>query len=351
MKDFNLRSRKKTLKWSLIFLLIGVVLCLYELRDFLPIYSYQDLNNTPFDLVEEGPAEIEIIYVWDWFCSLDNDVKRDYFVPGDDTYIAVQLVGSTNDKVYDNLDKIMELEMTNPGISIEEMMDQLDSVKVKGRLEFLKSGEEYDCYMDYLDALREAGYEDLTQSDLEYIFPPVILRQQRIGGSRAIGSSVFAFAAMDVLACLIILIVTLSKDSLKNIKKYCRETGDYEGTYSKFENLYLSGGDSSVKVNSEFILFVDSNKIDFCRVKDVIWFYSCVSPANHNMLQLKVLLSTGKIHEITLAQGDAVRACETLKYHIPAAFEGYSDELFTRFMRDRQSMINEVNSRKAGVII
>lgn len=353
MKGFNSQSRKKVMKWSLILLIISIAIIIFELRDFLPIYSYQDLSNTEFSDIKEGPAQVEVTYIWDWFCATDDESTREYLIPVKDVFIACEIRGKANKEVYRNLDILLDLETADPDITIEEINEIIEPVVIKGRLENLTEGDDYEYYNDYMNELKSFGYDD-SDDYLSEIFKPVILRQRQVGGRCPFGIKAFVLAIMIAMICLLLVINTLVKDPLKEIKNYCKSTGDYEGTLQKFERLYHLDNGSKIKADNEYILFLGTNNMEFCKTQDVIWFYGGetgkgVTYVNGESLQIKVFLASGKIHQIEVSVDEAQRAICDLKYYAPAAFEGYSDELFTRFMRDRQSMINEVNSRKFGI--
>lgn len=354
MKELVGKYKRSNIIGAIVCLIIGLALSWFEFKDYLPFGEMQDLDTLPATEIHEGRGKITVSYILDyysyWQDNYGREVMRDYYVAAGDennwAYMGCELRGKKNDRAYDMLEKIIDIE-TNGG----DDYSSLDTFTVTGRVERI-TGENLKYHTEYTQEL--ADYYGFTQEDIDELFVPYVIIQPQVGDGEfmsyvlAIIGLVLIVAAFGMCGCAIFA------DPLKNIRAYAKSTGNEELTMSYIENFYAQTPDRyNCKVNDKYFMTTGKGKADFCETKNIIWFYKYVVTRKTNFVTVghdyyvRIQQANGKMIQLmTRNESEAGDAINYLMKYIPDAIVGYSDELSKMYSKDRGQMIAEVNRRR-----
>lgn len=354
MNELNRKYRKSCIIWAVVCLIIGIILTCIMCKDYLPIGTMQDLDATPAHEITEGRGRVTVSYVYDyysyWADSSGKETIRDYLVlagtEDDPAYIGVELHGSKNDRAYQIMQDIWEIE-ENGG----ENYDDVDYFTLKGNVKRI-TGDDLKYHTEFLEDI--AGYYDMSQEEINQWFVGYVLVQPQVGDGD-FESYLVAFAGLALMLTSIILIgCAFFADPLKNIKAYAKSTGNEDLTMSYIERFYSTTPESyGMKVDDKYFMFTGKSKPDFCETKNVIWIHKYVLTRKSYFItvghdySIRIMLANGKMVQVSVKnEAEANIALEYLMKMIPDAIFGYSDELSRMFNNNRQQMISEVSRRR-----
>lgn len=354
MKELEVKYRKKNLLGGLFFLVVGLIISFFCLKDYISFGNVQDLDMILAEDIQEGKSVITVYDVYDyysyWTDEYGKETTRSYFVAmgsGEESvYMGCELTGKKNNRAYDIMEKIWYYD-ENPDLEID--FESLDYFTVKGRVERI-SGEDLRYYDEYLDGL--ADYYGMSREEVDEHFIPYVLIGAKVGDGDVYGYVGALFGIGFVICAIGMVFCGLFGNPLKDIKDYCNKTPNPELTMSRIERFYATTPERyGVHVNDEYFLFTGSTKPVFCDVKDVLWFYQYVVTRKTNFVTVgkdyfvRFRLANGKQVD-TAAKKDTV--IDILNYFIrvmPDSIAGYTDQLEQMYRKNRQQMIDEVERR------
>ncbi len=354
MKELEKKFRKKSVSAAIACLVIGLLLTVYSFFDYLHFGDVQDLDYIDPAQITEGQGKVTVYDVYDyysyWTDSTGKEVTRDYFVAIGDgdhvVYMGCELTGRKNTRAYNLMETLWELEETEDEIDYST----LDYFTVKGKIKAI-SGDDLTYFNDFLNDMSD--YYGMSRAELDEYFIPYVIVAPTISGDGGSMSYIIAIVGIGCLvAAVIIMMSALFGNTLKDIKKFCKNKSNAEMEMARIERFYLTTPERyGIRVSDEYFLFEGGMKPQIFDTKDVIWFYQYI------VTRKSYFVTVGKDYYVRFRTADGKMVqCATKKDEIdqvihyfmgvmPDSIVGYSDSLENMYRNNRAQMIAEVERR------
>lgn len=303
---------------------------------------YADEITTPMRV------EADIDFLIDYYAYTTKDGKtteKEYFIPvGEEEYMGIALGKSYLEEADHNMNATWDYMEGD-----EEAYFEIEPIHVTGTILPLE-GRDAQYYNEYIYDL---GWTEEEQE----VFLPYVLKVGYIGKA-----STEQFILLMVVAgiCFIFgivwIILGLKGNYLKNIKKYCKASGNPEMAKSRLEQFYATTPEvCGVRLSPEYLLSTGGYRAIFAESKNVIWVYQHVVKHSVN------LIPTGKTYSIIFLNADGSKVevgmknkkkteavMEYIAHVLPYIFFGYDEKLADAFRleKTRQDMLQVVEERK-----
>lgn len=299
------------------------------------------------EIVAPMRVEADIDFLVDYYAyTTENGVttEKEYFIPvGEAEYMGVVL-----DKSY-LLQADCNMEATWDYMDGDETAyDDMETIHVTGTVLPLE-GESRQFYDAYINDL---GW---TEEELE-IFLPYVLKVGYIGESST-GQLVFflVLGGIFLLMGIIWLILGLRGSYMKDIKKYCEQSGSPEMTKARLEQFYAATREvCGMRISPEYFLSTrGGEKVLFAETREIIWAYLHVVRHSVNLIPVAKTYSImlekadGKRIEVTMKnKKKAEAAMDHIAHVLPYVFLGFDDQIQAAYQNNRPAMIQAVEERR-----
>lgn len=305
-----------------------------------------DLDYMYGDEIEPMRASYTVTYIMDYFSYYTEGsatVEKEYFIPvGEEEYMAIDLSGAQMDKADNNMEAtwaIMEGD--------DSAYDDVVPFVVTGSIVPLE-GDSLKFYREYINEL------DWTAEEKE-LFLPYILKPGYVGPMESATFYILVILGLILIVIGICLLISgFSNKCLKQIKKFCKDTGNEEAAMARVEQFYqTTPGVNNIRISPEFFMWLGGGKATFMSSDNILWAYQHVVKHSYNFIptgktySIMVKLADGKTLEIGM--GNQQKAAETLDYFarsLPYIYIGYDPQWMTMFSSNRQFMIQAVSDRR-----
>lgn len=350
MKELEKQFRKKTIVSALICLVIGLIVSGFVFHEYFVWGNVQDLDTiNPYEITE-GPGKVTVYDVYDyytyWTDNSGNETKRDYFVAiGDEeqvVYMGCELSGRKNDRAYD----IMEA-LWNADEDID--YDSLDYFTVKGQVKPIR-GEDLEYFNQYLTDM--ADYYGMSKSEVDEYFIPYVLIAPTIGDGDTTSYLIAIVGIVLLIAAVVLAFNAFFGNSLKEIKKFCKNSLNEELEMARIERFYATTPERyGIKVSDEYFLFTGGFRPQIFATKDVIWFYKYIVTRKSYFITVgkdffvRFRTADGKMVQCATKKDEVDQALNYFMQVMPDSIAGYSDSLERMYKSNRGQMISEVARR------
>lgn len=345
--------RKKSLKSNILTILICAAIGIFFLGMAFPglkvlLSGKSDLDLLSADEIKPGMyVETTVYGIYDYYaCTTETKngsektISCEYIIPvGEAEYMGLL----APEKYLDDCDALMEESWDYLDGKTDEILGQ---IRVKGTITEMES-ESLKFYKEYLADY--AGYDDLSAEE-QAAFLPYYLKVDCVGDMKLAELIVSLLLAAVMLGVTIFIVIRIMKGGVqKGLIKYCKENGAQE----KVEQFYRSTTPvNGLRIGREYILSDDGSI--FLLSDTLVWAYMQVTNHKRGLITVSrdyaILLHTrkgGLYQHYVKSEAQTKEILDQINRVLPWVILGYSDEINKAYKKDRDSLIQACDRKRA----